>query len=442
MYQAARGSTGVEFKIGCRPYAQGRLSLPDGAGHIEAGREFSIVDLDRFAAKYFSKFAAELLDKRVINATGSGSLRRGAFIPGYTPRDEADRYVKKARDAGARHLATFREKWLRYELTAESISTVIASVFDEEASGLVDMLTAMAMTRWLDRGGGELPDWVPKRRRPQTREQSLVRFGTTLRSALVQRYERGSAVSRAAGAALRAADDEVSTWEQAALFQIAAAFKNQRKYHTGFEPLVRISSNVALVFIQIMKSAWDLQALNGGNPRETIRPEVQSEAVYAVSESWFGRIEHEYEHGILQASFLRSLGAALRAIQMDPAATIPAPNGFSVAPHSAQSEAEDAGPERTPAEDATTFLHTLVSWGLLEPTEHQDKTRGRPRRTKYYLNRILCPYLGLTEVRTKDPLYIENIDTFIALLRAGKVPGELRRARGNAARTAEQPRLV
>jgi hypothetical protein len=446
MSQAARGSTGVEFKIGCRPYAQGRLSMPDGSGRIEAGREFDLVDLDRFAATYFAKFAAELLDRRVMNARDGANrmlaASRVTFIPGYEPREEAERYERKAREESTRHLAPFREKWRSYDLDEHAIESTISKIFDDGKNVLVDVLTAMALTRWLDREGDTIPDWVPKKHRGKTKEEHLVAYGAALRAALLQRYERGMSVARKSGSALRAADDEVSAWEQSALFRIASAFKNQRKYYSGFDSLVRVSSNVALVFIQIMRKAWDLQALNGGDPRETIRPEIQSEAVYAVSEAWFASIEREYEHGIIQASFVRNLGAALKTIQMDPAATIPTPNGFSIAPIVAGTTDASEEFDRKPPDDAASFLHLLVSWGLLEPTEHQDKTRGRPRRTKYYFNRILCPYLGLSELRIKDPVYVDNIETFIALLQSGKIPSELLRARGTAARSPQQRRLV
>jgi hypothetical protein len=424
MYEAARGGTGVEFKIGCRPYAFGDLKLPGANAAIERGREIAFVDLDRRADGYFPDFVAELFAKRLQQVAGrplaDPKVVSRQYVPALSAPDEAQRYVQHARTDPVRHLTAYTDWWQRHGLTKSAVQSVVDEIPLTDCPPLVAVLTAIALTRWLGGKSAQRPFAIqPPALATRERKDLLVHYGRGIRSALENRYALGSQKSRQAMATTRAADDFVGDCEAAALFRIASAYKNQRKFFSGFDTIARVSSNVAVVFIDIMKTAWDLVLLReDATPLGPIPPEIQSEAVYTVSESWYARIAREYENGQRQEGFLRGLGSGFRRLQMDLTVRVPAPNGFSVG---------SGGSESTirATEDPSELLRELVAWGLLEEAEHQDKSPGRPKRRKYYLNRILCPYFGITEGHHKDPFYVRNISVFTTALLQARLPDEM-----------------
>ena len=239
------------------------------------------------------------------------------------------------------------------------------------------------------------------------------------------RYELGSSAARKHSTALKATDDFVRDTEQAALFQIASAYKNQRKYYAGLDTIVRISSNVAVVFIEILRASYEQHILDGGSVlREPVPVDIQSEAIYRVSESWVGRIPTECDYGETLQSFLKGWGSAFRKLQLEPSAPQPCPNGFSF-----NGDLFSADPQReagSPRDDPRVLLLDAINWGLLEEHEHQDKTRGRPKRRKLYLNRIFCPYFGISEIRRKDPIYVQAVDAFVNEALEGRLPDEVK----------------
>jgi hypothetical protein len=437
MYSSARGGTGVEFKIGTRRYSFGDLKLFDSQTGLEDGREVSFVDLDAMAVKYFHGFAAELLAKRLANVgirlvPGPSLKVAQHYLPGLAPVDEAARLAANARESTRRALDPYLKTWSDLGVSHSVGEAVANEVFSEELSPLITSLTALYLTHWLGRRSRRLPAWVSASARSSP-EVQLETLGVAMRDALLSRYKSGTAKARKS-LKTRAADDLVSSWEETALFHLASAFKNQRKHFASFETISRISSNVALVFLQIMRTAWELQSLRtDASPSQPIAPEIQSEAVYSVSREWALKIGREYEHGVVQDRFLRALGANLRAVQMSPHATVPTPNGFST-----NSDDPSPGQLSLGTDSGRGLLNTLVNSGLLEESEHQDKTRGRPRRRKYYVNRVLCPYFAITDKHIKDPFYVEDLSDFISSLMHGEQPPEIKKLL--SPRTSPTPR--
>jgi len=438
MYEASRGGTGLELKLGCRPYAQGDLKLPEGLGAIETGREVSTVDLDSLAPKYFEPFMAELFAKRLLEANLIAARPKkpkelaNEYLPGLGPIEEAGLYVRNAHLESSRHLAPFADEWKRHGIHEDAVVRVFDESGMSDCDVLVAVLTGIAITKWLRKRRRTSPPLRGMEKVEGRLDEQISAYAPRVLNAIATRYKTGTTTARKAGGTARSADDHVRAYEQTALFRIASSYKNQRKVHAGFESLVAISSNVALAFIEIMKTAWDLVMLKPGTRRiKAIPPRLQSRAVYSVSESWFRRISREYDFGDRQTRFLRSLGSAFRAIQLDIGSPVSAPNGFSIVDAALPSE------ELSPDESAAALLISLVNWGLLEEALHQDKTSGRPKRRKLYINRILCPYLGLTEKRLRDPIYVKDLDSFMdaLLTEGGTPPEELRKRAGAPSRT-------
>jgi hypothetical protein len=429
MYLASRGGTGVEFKIGTRHYSYRNLDLPDGAGRIEASREMREVNFDLFARDFYRKFAIELFEKRL----GAGRrLSAPERLPAYKPRDEAVRYVAESKEP--RHLAASMRVWQALGLSAQDSDRVSEMSGLRRAHPLTATLAAIAITRWLRDGQREPPlhcSAVAERGCPE----QMVSYLAQIIASIEARERIGSSAARKMGRHLRSIDDFVRDALQPSLFQLASAYKNQRKYYAGLDSIIALSSNVAIVFIEILRSAYESLILDGKDLQTTpVSPAVQSEAVYRTSANWFGRIAKECDYGEAHEAFLRTLGSALRQVQLAPTAPQPCPNGFSLQGDGAGAGAEGAGEpgmevdqsNRTPdpRNNARALLRDAVSWGLLEEVAHEDKTRGHGKRQKYYLNRIYCPYFGISEIQKKDPIYIEELETFVLSIREGKLPME------------------
>lgn len=424
LYLASRGGTGVEFKIGTRPYAYGNLSLPGEGGRLQSSREFLEVNLDRYVDEIYPAFAGELFRKRmsVFSQERMPKSAPASFFPRLTAEEEGDAYVRgEARDM-ERHISPFVRAWEALGVSRADCHAIVANCELRGARPLHAVLACIGITRWLE----DPSSGVPVGCSPVG--GGVVESGSAyLRQLLLlvaERYRVGTAAASRGVDSLRRVDNFVRDTEEGALFQLASYHKNQKRIYAGFENLVTLSSNVALVLIEILRAAFDRLILSGrGSGGKAIEPRWQSEAVYRVAESWFNRIPKDCDFGEAQHRFLRGLGLSMRLLQLHPAAPNPSPNGFSVE----EKPEQDSERSRTPRDDAVVLLKEAVGWGLLEEDKHNDKTRGRARRRKFRLNRIFCPYFGLTINRKKDPVYVADLDRFVAACRAGSVPEEIRR---------------
>lgn len=428
---ATRGGTGVEFKVGTRQYAYRTSALQSVAGRIESNREIVEIDLDKRARRFFPKLAEEIVVNRLGSLPGLGRPRRAsAILPKLRPFDEASIYVGDATDR-SRHVRPFTERWVRYGISQEVAADAIRESSVMSSHPLVATLACVAVTRWLRDGASKVPQWMQGSETP-----SLTTALYHAVRAIDQRYRLG-VKAREHSANLRFVDDFVRDVESAALCQLAAAYKNQRKIYSGFDTITRVCSNVAVVLIEIMYEAFELASSSPGT-KGKILPKDQSEAIYAVSERWFENLPKDYDYGAVFQQVIGQLGAALREIQLEPTLPQPTPNGVSI--RSVEIDGAPGAAVNDPRSSARGWLESAVGWGLLEAIEHQSKSALEPKRRKLYLNRILCPYFGLLEVSKKDPVYVESWDRFFDALRKNQRPQELTalldRAKGPAAPTA------
>ncbi len=430
MYEASRGGTGVEFKIGTRAYSYENFQLGEDAGSIEIDREFVIVDLDRTAIRFYPKFAVELFQKRLsmVNETVRTVEPRKLAeerLPSLSPHAEAKLYVRDATGERVKHLAPLIQRWERLGFSKDEAQHIVQRADFASAEPLTSMLAGIALTRWLRDNITEPPLKMEAGPPHLTLVDTAIHYGTRLISSVDLRYSMGTAKARRHSSHLRAIDDFVRDAEDAALFQLASAYKNQRRYFAGVDSMIAASSNVALVFIEALSHAYDNLLLDGRSPAtDPVPPAIQTQALDRVSQSWYRRIPKEYDLGETLQELLRGLGASLRKLQLEITVPQPSPNGFSIEA-SASSSLEGIPP--TSRADALALLHEAISWGLLEEALHQDKTRGRPTRRKVYINRVLSPYFGLSLVRRKDPIYVKDLQSFVQHLLDERDPLEVAR---------------
>lgn len=431
MYTASRGGTGVEFKLGARRYSYGNLRFLDGDGRIEESREVTEVDLDRMATKFYRLFAIDLFRKRlrVSGLQGSKAVQLAAErLPALTAREETELYLGKDKEQGVhvKHFAPFLERWEALGLDRRRSEEIVRNAGLWDGNPLTTTLTCIALTRWLREGGRNTPVGCQKRGDASNLVEKMHFYALELMKWIDRRYE-GPAISN------RAIDNFVRDAEQVALFILASSYKNQKKFFAGIESIIRVSSNVALVFIEVLGKCYDLLLFDGGDPfRDPIGPHIQSTAIYAISEAWYKQIPSQGDYAESLQELVSGLGVNFRKLQLEPSAPDPSPNGFSI---SNEQRGGLTGAGENPREDPRRLLLEAVSWGVLEEKTHQDKSRGRAPRTKYYLNRILCPYFGISELEKKDPMYVHDLERFISDIVNGREPEEvaarLRRSRGN-----------
>ena len=423
MYHASRGDTGVEFKIGTRQYAYREFRIAHSDVQIEANREIVEVDVDRLTRKFYRPFAIDLLRKRLAAASmgtsaAAKAARPSTLLPGFAPTEEAQRYISADSLDTSKHLRPFSNRWQRLGVPERVAAAAIGRERTRTANPLVSTLACISLTRWLRDGRTGTPLGVGTPVQGDS-VQAVPDYLDRLIVAIGQRYSVGPKRART-DRDLRSIDDFVHDAEDAALFMIASAYKNQRKYYSGLDTIVMLSSNVALVLIEILREAYESLLLEGADPTtKPIPPERQSAAVYSVSESLFSQIPHECDYGETQHRWLSQLGGSLRELQLELTVPQPSPNGFSLSAALSPPLNVEAAGHRT---SAATLVTEAISWGLLEERDHESKKRGAPKRRKYYLNRVFCPYFGLSEIRKKDPIYIPDVDAFMEALLNGRIP--------------------
>jgi hypothetical protein len=423
----------VEFKIGTRQYAYREFRIAHSDVQIEVNREIVEVDVDHLFEAFYSQFAVDVLRKRLLAASGrrvaEKSIRPAFLLPAFSPQEEARKYVSADSLDKSKHLRPFLRRWQRLGCPQKEVQAALERESIRAADPLVSTLACIALTRWIRDGASGAP--LNCGEPVHNRGFALGEYVDRLVGAISQRYEPGIEARRTRE--VRSVHDFVHDAEEAALFQIASAYKNQRKYYTGLKTIIRLSSNVALVLIEMLREAYEYLVLEGSDPTsEPIPPELQSSAVYHVSEAMFRQIPHDCDYGETYYGLLSQLGASLRELQLELTVPQPSPNGFSLGYAAFSSAADSDG--STHRSDARALISEAVSWGLLEEREHESKNRGAPKRHKYHLNRAFCPYFGLSAVRKKDPIYVEDLDAFVSSLLRKETPDvireTLRRARG------------
>jgi hypothetical protein len=421
---ASRGGTGVEFKIGSRQWVYKQFELPAKSGKIEIGREAIEINLDEVAKNFYKRLAKDIFQKRlsqVLSVTRASDLDPKRYLPELRAIEEAQLYVGEGSTV-TKHISPFQSRWRGYGFKVHECEAIVASARLTEANVLVGTLACIAITRWL-RGGmkGQPVGCSPIEDELSRPEKAASYLKVLIKKIQQEVIPNTRGEPKALTKENRAIANFVHDAKVPALFQLASYYKNLRRYYSGFETIARLSSNVAVVLIELLQAIYDRALLSGNDLSNKVSPKLQSEAIYRVSANRFERISREFDYGETHREILKRLGAVLRSLQIELTAPHPSPNRFSV--DAVQIEKTIPG-QATPRNDARVWLNEAVSWGLLERYEHEDKGRGRPKRVKYCLNRILCPYFGLSEVWQKDPPYVNDINAFFKALSDGKVPTE------------------
>jgi hypothetical protein len=182
--------------------------------------------------------------------------------------------------------------------------------------------------------------------------------------------------------------------------QIASQCR-QRRLYGGWDKVLTFTGGNILVFLSMCREIWDIWSRATAKSKreevaETISPEVQSQAVWLVSNKWLDKIA-EFPGGDERRKFIIKLGGAIRrALLADKGLVYPGHTGFSVL----QDEYEDAK-----WKDVKAFLDEARDYGDLLGLPHTTKEKDRRARIKWYLNPILCPHFEIPGERTKEPFY-------------------------------------
>jgi hypothetical protein len=195
----------------------------------------------------------------------------------------------------------------------------------------------------------------------------------------------------------------------------------QRFMWWGYSDIRSLSGGNITVFLHICHRIWDgflknesslgkhkrTDILSGG----TISREIQSAGVLFASNEWFNKLPEE-PGGNSRRSFVEKLGTRLNNDMLqDSRMAYPGGNGISIT--LAEYNSDDAA-----VSELRNFLWAAVGYGVLVQVEHSSKSKAAGRRTKFYLNPILCPRFQLPEARTKEPYYWNLHDLFELLKKA------------------------
>ena len=94
------------------------------------------------------------------------------------------------------------------------------------------------------------------------------------------------------------------------------------------------------------------------------------------------------------------MGTIFRFKQIEPALNIPTPNGFSLENNLLTLFEKDLLKE--------DIITQMLSYGYLEEGKHNSTKKKHPKKNKYYLNALFCPYFGISLEHLKHPLSIRG----------------------------------
>jgi hypothetical protein len=382
-FLAAR-SPKVSYKLGVRPYSWGKERRVLGSdAHVEAGRDFQVVNLDEIlrrrentGAWIFPRFARDVA-KRRMEAAGVGVRDMSRLLAPLTPERELEYYCGRNEE----RLIPNRPKW------PEAWRALLRKLYRESKfeSRLAEIWIIQRMGR-----EGDLPEH------------------TTV------------------GARKR--DWRRPWWQKErreALLMQAASDCRQRRLYGGWEVVMTLSASNILIFLSLCREIWDIweraQAKSGGTLR-TIGPEIQSQAIRVVADSWL-RGQESYPGGPERSEFITRLGIGIRrALLADKGLVYPGHTGFSLLKDDYES---------TRAKRIREFLDGATDFGALICLPHTTKERDRRQRLKWYLCPTVCPHFDIPAIRTKEPYYatLDEVATWLSSSRPQiefRLPGQRR----------------
>ncbi len=362
---ASRDPT-ISYRIGTRGHAwTSGDDLEDGGSKLEEERDYKLIDLDDMLRRKehpdipwrFPGFADDVFRRRLeyagfeVSGTKNGLIRQ-MFGRGRQPEEKARAYAGTSQRRAVKVLEEWPDQW----------NTFLLELADR------DPLSARLAEAWARQPNkSEIVQSIPEERYPwETRK-----------------YWKKERIDQA-------------------LMQIAGRC-GQRLTWSGANEIIGLSGDNILVFLSICQQIWDIWLLYRRTHDSEIKgiPQIkelyQAAGIFNASRHWLGKIQQDTGRSGNRSRFVKHLGQILsKRLFDDKRQSYPGHNGFSVV-----DEELDADPE------VRGFLNELSDYGNLLEFPHTTKLQDRKRRTKWYLNPILCPQFRIPYSRRKEPWYVD-----------------------------------
>ena len=401
MRQAARGETRIEFKMGVRPYGyKDSLNILGSNIKLDLVKECQEIFIDELTSDYYDEFIKDLTQKclKKYREYDDYSDRPHTIFEKLTAVQEVKKYVGSSTKRDKHFSLFFNECNQSENISKEEIKDFIKETvngYDSECKVWIETLLSIHAEKVLD-----------KNKDVEFLKSQLYEHFTNLKAVLFTTECKMPKECKC----INNIDEnqrirEYNSYKDirpGALFIIAASYKNKPKIYSGYDTLVNASSRIVLHYIEIVSEAFDNFLLEDRTEFKPLPADNQSEAIYKRANRFFDNIPNTLPHGMAVNQILKKLGILFREEQLNPKLTKPYPNVFSVV----KDLINQFEPESISDSYEREIITELLSYGFLEEEKHHDKNRKKGTRYKYYLNRLLCPYFGVSIVHRKDPLYI------------------------------------
>lgn len=373
----------ISFRIGARRHSwRSHLRIMGSEGRLEEDRDYKYVNLDEVFKReenrktyIFPEFADDICRRRILSAgltlDDSSPALRQLYGNSLKAEDKAKSYYG---DASGKHL-TATDKILSLEASWSNATK--------------QKLLSLCKTDPLSARLGEA--WIRQKGEP-------LKFSAESKELLWQK---------------------AIYWKkersEVAQLQIASRL-HERPIFSGMQEILDLSGTNILTFISINQHIWDTYLRYQVGSRSINRSATlidqsfQKVGIFRASEHWFKRIPEETGKSTDRAKFLEALSRYLRVkLIADQKLSYPGASGFSLTVE-----------ELNQIPGLKYLLNELADYGNLLESHHTTKESNRARRVKWYLNPIICPFLGLPYKRVKEPLY-SSVRELIGIVVEAKV---------------------
>ncbi|WP_224995952.1 hypothetical protein [Cesiribacter sp. SM1] len=359
----------VSYKIGTRPFAW-KYSKQEVAGTsavLEQYRNYTVVSLEHVLKRkensrsyIFPKLAEDIFKRRLKNKMPDFKLPKTNcleyfFGKGMDARERALKLVKKDRDKVVKFDSSWPASWKKFLLSLSK----------------TDPFSAKLAEAWAKQKGKEqIVDSTPTERPyPWESKKYWVKERTAQ-----------------------------------ALIQIASRNRQQIIWE-GVDDILNLSSGSLLGFLSICQQVWEAaqQDIQYNKYHEKVfypfPAPIQTIAILEASLRWVEDIIKQ-PGGHKRKKFVIYLGTYFyNRLTSDDKMSYPGSNGFSlpISVITENAEIED-------------FLLDACDYGDILTFRHTPKNKGAKSRQKFYLNPIFSPYFKIPAIRTKEPIYFNNIE--------------------------------
>lgn len=402
MYNASRGSTRIEFKIGVRPYGyRDNLSLLGSSSVLDLEKECKEIIIDDIIEDYYSKFIRNLTMKCFEKTFGPNKIKmpNEIFIT-LSPVEEVKIYVGKSSHLDL-HLKKFfkrkdlfSKKKFNKSFLDKEIQEIVSKDFKKECKIWIETLLAIITEKFLQKN----PD--TKMTNEQIRTQMKIDYQKIL-ATQVTKCDRINNECKCLDNCNEIISSSFKTKikeiKDGALFIISSSYKYLGKLYCGYNKLRMLSSKIVLHYIELVSMIFDEYIFRNSMKIGPIPCKTQSLCVYRRSSRYFDAISDITPHGLRVKEFLRKLGVLFRIKQLESALNSPTPNYFSL-----DLPISDLIKN---TEENDTFIE-LISYGYIE--EEINSMKSKSDNCIYKLNSLLCPFFGLSLNHFKVPIYIKG----------------------------------